>query len=550
MSTRAGFPPPTDPNEPGGSGQGWPYGGRSPQVTEPAAQDVLGSTGEPQRPGEPTGKSSRARLTRVSQARGVALAIGVTAAAVLGVGAASAWALQQGGGPQPEEALPANVVLYAEIDLNPGAGQKINAYRLGRKFPDLKLRGEDSIKDDLVRAILEEDEVADYERDFQPWVGDRLGVAMLNELDAFGEPRFAFAIEYTDRDAAQEGLTRSMADGEGGFAFGAEDYVILSDSVAAAEQVVAAAELGTLADRAGYVAAQDKLGGDRVATFWVDFGGLFGLFPDEIADELLLQEGFAPKGAIIVGASVKPDSIEIEGTEFGLDLGPFGGGLTTPTSDRTELLQAMPEDAFFALSIAGLDEAAEQLRSQLEEIAEVTGVREIEDFLLDLQAAGIRLPEDVQAILGKETALVVTPNRDPRPGTDPVAVGLRSRDGDPERGLEAVAELFAYLEGGSPQDYDFEGFLEVFRSGLVLGSTPEILDQVKGGGSLGDSVRFRDAVADPTAPLVAYLDLAYLLNEFRADLDISVRDAARVAALDSLGLSADEDSFTLRITVD
>ena len=43
-----------------------------------------------------------------------------------------------GGGSQPEDALPAGAIAFAKIDLDPPAGQKINAIRFLRKFPALK----------------------------------------------------------------------------------------------------------------------------------------------------------------------------------------------------------------------------------------------------------------------------------------------------------------------------------------------------------------------------------------------------------------------------
>ena len=41
------------------------------------------------------------------------------------------------------------------VDLDPAADQKVAAYRLGRKFPALKLDGEDSVLSDVLKQALE-----------------------------------------------------------------------------------------------------------------------------------------------------------------------------------------------------------------------------------------------------------------------------------------------------------------------------------------------------------------------------------------------------------
>ena len=45
-----------------------------------------------------------------------------------------------GGGTQPEDALPAGAIAFAKVDLDPAAGQKVDAIRFLRKFPSLRDR--------------------------------------------------------------------------------------------------------------------------------------------------------------------------------------------------------------------------------------------------------------------------------------------------------------------------------------------------------------------------------------------------------------------------
>ncbi|MDP9407604.1 MAG: hypothetical protein M3P95_07025, partial [Actinomycetota bacterium] len=81
--------------------------------------------------------------------RGVLAAVGglglVTA---LGAGSV-AYAALSGGGPQPESQVPARVLAYAEVDLDPPAGEKVDLLRLVSRFPRV-----DGTGDDLRAALL------------------------------------------------------------------------------------------------------------------------------------------------------------------------------------------------------------------------------------------------------------------------------------------------------------------------------------------------------------------------------------------------------------
>src|SRR4051794_25926984 len=66
-------------------------------------------------------------------------AIGGAGVAVVGLAAGGwfAYSALSGGGTQPESVVPSTAAAYAELDLDPAAGQKIAAFRFLRRFPDL-----------------------------------------------------------------------------------------------------------------------------------------------------------------------------------------------------------------------------------------------------------------------------------------------------------------------------------------------------------------------------------------------------------------------------
>ncbi|MGH3333638.1 MAG: DUF3352 domain-containing protein, partial [Nocardioidaceae bacterium] len=124
---------------------------------------------EPDPRGEPAGRGKRFLIGGL-----VAGLVGGVAFGGIAVGM-----FLSGGGTQPEDVLPADTIAFARIDLDPSAGQKLNAVRLLDKFPSLDAKGDD------LKATLLEDMFDDnpfgmkYDTDIAPWIGDRAAVAVL-----------------------------------------------------------------------------------------------------------------------------------------------------------------------------------------------------------------------------------------------------------------------------------------------------------------------------------------------------------------------------------
>ena len=132
--------------------------------------DILPSP-EPAAPSAPSRSPLRLALYAVVVLLVLALIGGVTVA-VRGL---------SGGGAQPEDALPGGAFAFAKVDLDPSAGQKINALRFLRKFP--ALRDKVSLNGDLRETLFESVsesagwEKLDYDQDVEPWLGSRVAIA-------------------------------------------------------------------------------------------------------------------------------------------------------------------------------------------------------------------------------------------------------------------------------------------------------------------------------------------------------------------------------------
>lgn len=563
---------------------------------EPPAYGPPGPPGSPPPPGAPgTYLLGAPEPAPRSRRRGLVVGAGVVAALAIAGTAYAAWSMLSGGGAQPEDALPGNVVAYAEIDLDPGAGQKVNAYRLAKKFPDSGVKGEASIKDDLLRQLFQDEEL-DYDRDIKPWVGDRAGVAVLDELDVDEQPYVGVAVQYSDETKARAGLERAVkaaseqGTGDGsavGFAFGSDGYVILSDTTENAERFVDAAKKGSLADNAAYGKALDALDGDQVAMAWVDIGGVFDLVPEDARRQVLaLAPDADPEGAYVLGLSVRSDSIDFVGKGVGLDLGDLGYGALTQ-GGKGELLAQMPADSLAAASSVGLGEGLVEVYDKVRELGKDDDAFDTSSLFEAAAEAGVKLPDDITALFGEETAIAVLDGED-----QPLVAG-RSRGGDPARGKDVIKALvgldaedvgagFSYGSGssgsgsgssgfeeycstltpsqretlscdqigsGPADEVDLTGLVEEYEGGLVVGSHPKAVDALTRDGNLDQEPSFDKALPDGgDSSFAVFVNLARIFDQHADDLDLRGSALANVKPLDAVGLTAGGSEFHFRVT--
>lgn len=476
-----------------------------------------------------------------SKRKPVLLALGTAVLVLVGGAAFAAFSVLSGGGAQPEDALPGNVVGYAEIDLDPGAGQKLNAFRLARKFPDAKVTGESSLKDDLLRSLFVDDEQVDYDRDVRPWVGDRAGIAFLDRLDENDDPVVVAAVQYTDRTKAEAGLERLVeGDDQVSYAFGADGYVLVSDAPEVAQRAVADAKQGTLTHNARYRKALDELGGDRIAVAWADLEGIFDLIPKDLRADAGPFKDLDPKGSYIIGAQVKPDALEVNGTGVDIDLGRYDR--SSLVGGRGTLVADLPANSLAAVSVVGLGQS---LTASYDAFVEASKDEpDVTDFLDTAGKIGLKLPGDISALLGDETAAVLLPG-----STDQPDIGGRTRGGDPARGLQVIRSIVAYVSDEDPAAVSLDGIVEDYRDGLLVATAPEVLDQLAKDGTLGETASFRNAVPHADASNVLYVNLAALFDAYGdSDFGLSPAELRNVAPLDAVGVSAEGDRFTMRIT--
>jgi hypothetical protein len=499
---------------------------------------------------------------------------------VLGaVAAYAAYRFLDGGGPRPEDVLPASTVAEISVDLDPHAGQKIAAIEALRKFPALRkslgLSSEDDLRKELVdNGLTRLCPHVDYARDVRPWIGDRAAVAA---VDLGGtDPVPALALQITDPGTARQDFARIAACVRGsggttgiGYAVGT-DYLIVSDSQAHAETILAGGRKASLAADPTYQKWTSARGSAGVVNFYIapaagkvlgnvvtqglrDLPGVAG----RLSSQLGTVDGGDPAAAMRTQlASFRGAAGALRFADDGLELVVVSQGSTaaSPAGVGTVVTDLPADTAFAVAGTVGKDGAS----------AVVKRVRAIgpsgQSFLDNVQAqTGLRLPADLQALLGHAISFSVggdspaTASGFNDPSQVPVGVVLH---GDPARALAVITTLTDHL-GTNLSDLSL--VTERGPDALVLSPSRKYAESLTASGGLGAAPLFQRAVPDPAhAQFVLYLALDGKWRTTLADLagdSLSAQDKqdliANLTPFGALGMSASSsggvNTFDLRV---
>jgi hypothetical protein len=330
----------------------------------------------------------------------------------------------------------------------------------------------------------------------------------------------------TDRDKAKKALDGAE---DVGYAFAEDDFVVLSETDEMAKTIVEQGKKDTLADADNFGKDVDSLDGDQVAVAWADLRKVRELAEKNSGSDEDLKAfsdavGKDLKGRAVLGLHAGSDYLELQGKSFGTgdQTSKLGKG------NAGELLGTVPSDAVAAASVSGLGDVLTEAYNALNEDG-----GELADSLDGLDELGLDLPADLVTILGSETAVVVTDATEPN-------IGVVTRNDDPQKALDTVSPLFDLIGAESFR-------AERTDQGLVGATAPDLLSALKGGkGGLAGSDKFKQVVVDPDGAVVAYVDLAALIEANMKD-DSNYED---LKPFEAAGLSATGgDDATVRLRV-
>jgi len=471
------------------------------------------------------------------------LATAVAATLVLMTGVAYAgYSALKPSGHAPEEALPADTVAFAKVDLDPSASQKVAVYRLSRRFPQTHVRSQGSVRDDLLAQVFKAaGETVDFRRDIKPWIGDRAAIGAVPGTDG---PHPMIAVQFHDKAKAKKGVEHLISldtSDELFYAFSdVSDYVILSDQQSSAD--AAAHATRHLADDPSYRKAMSALHGDQIVSAWADLGKAFALLSkDQLQDNPLFKvKDLKVAGQYVMGAHAENDAIELDVHELGVSTGVAAvDSLRLGEGTGSDLVQTFPKDALVAASITGLGDQAAKIYDQVKPVITDAGGQ---DFLATVAQAGLRLPADLKTVLGDEVAGYLTGTSD-----DPYVL-LHVKTADAAAAKQVLQRLVAFIgrQTHDPAPADFlDRVYGTAPDGYVIG-VPKLAGT--GGGGLGSSSVFRNAVPDAHgAPVVVFVNIHQLISAF----DLADGTGA-VGKLDAFGLTekvaGDDVSMRARLT--
>ncbi|MFJ4106901.1 DUF3352 domain-containing protein [Oerskovia enterophila] len=338
---------------------------------------------------------------------GLVLGGAATAALVLVGGGVFAYTTLDGGGAQPEAALPDTTIAYVRVDLDPSATQKVNLLRLANRFPDLAkdldvdLSETADLRELLVDAIAGSGEcTVDYAADVEPWLGQRAGFASLPAAEDGAEPEPVVVLQVTDEGAARTAIESELGCGDGiepaQVAF-TDGYALITSETLAAADVATAAKKASLADDPLFSADRKALGDAGLVSVWVDVQGAKGLLEDSLAGQGDSEETTAAlaelDGVTSVTGALRAGSDHLE---LAFAVGADEAILTPLEGSGTSLLTGLPDTTLFAsagtVDPAAIDEAWEQL-STLADTFGSSGLGGLED-LGGLGGSGDLLDDD------------------------------------------------------------------------------------------------------------------------------------------------------------
>ena len=493
------------------------------------------------------------------------------------------WRTLAASGSRPAEVLPATTFALVTVDLDPSAGQKVEAIKTLRKLPSWNERTGVRPDSDLVKVLFERAQKdgfcprLDYDQDIQPWVGQRAaaGGVLLDDKPA---PVLALQVKDTGKAKAAVGDVLKCADAGRDIGWTLTDeYLVVSDSTSHAEAIAAAGRTTPLAEDAAYQKWTEEAGGDGIANAYVARSavtvlektlksGLGGLVPGGG----LGLPGEMPSGFPSDLPSDLPTDLPTDlPSDFPTDVPselsqlteqPSGAGASAPyrSTPRTAddpgaaLDQALEDfrgaaavlrfaDGGLELSVAsgGAKQAGgASLGKHVADLPKDTAAvlaLAVPDSAFDAldssagkaltgligEASGLDIPEDLKTLLGDSLSVSLG-------GDAPSDLTTVSGPQDLPLGVlvdgdaAAIQKVVAKVEARTGRKLsDLPATLETTDGKVALASTPAYAEQLLGHGSLGDDGDFKDAVPHADDAVA----LAYV--SFDNDWTAALQDLAR-----------------------
>ena len=387
-----------------------------------------------------------------------------------------------GGDPDADPAAiaPARAPLYLEASIKSDKDVEAIAKKLsGTENPSAEL------KKAFEKAVNEDGGNLKWDRDFKPWVGDRIGV-FITSLNAEGEDADAAVVAPTDDpDKAKEFLEKQLRSKEGkdqppkvsertykdvkyevdtadDTAVAILDEYALIGTEQAVKGGIDAQEGEGLADADSFKKARDQVEDDGVAFGYVKVSTLIGSLGQQGAAlrPLLGQSG----DTVAFSIDAEDNQINAESAAIGVKDAAAGG--------PGEVLATVPSDAWLA---GGSADIGAQFEKQLEQLAQLGGMGgvDVNQALEQFKSqTGVDVREDLLSWMGDAAVYVTGAQAEDLGG----ALVVKSKDpakseaavGDIQRLITRLGQGQISAKRLSPGTAEFDRGIEISAPGLPV----------------------------------------------------------------------------------
>jgi hypothetical protein len=284
-----------------------------------------------------------------------------------------------GGGTDPASVAPAKVPLFIDLTVRPEGETQENIDALAKEIAGIDNLGE-LIVTGFENSASDEGQELDFEKEVEPWLGDRGGI-FLQEFEDEDFEGYGVALQTSDEEATKSFIDKQLASedealkegsyegvdfkvqSDDGTTIGVFDgLVVIAEDEKIFKAMVDASKGENLGAEANYTDAVANVPDSSVANVYVDIGGLIEESDGKIDSEtetFLDSAGIEPKEATAV-ASLVPGSKQVE-----IDLSSDLSGDNPPSGDASGLLGSLPATSVAALASA---EFGKRLNESIDQI--------------------------------------------------------------------------------------------------------------------------------------------------------------------------------------
>jgi hypothetical protein len=268
-----------------------------------------------------------------------------------------------GGSSDAATLAPATAPVFIDFTIRPEGATKTNIEELAKKLAGVDDLG-GLIVEELESSASEDGEEFDFEKEVEPWLGERGGL-FLQEYEEEDFEGYGAAIQAEDEDEAREFVDKQIESSDEAVEDGSyedvefkvqedettigvfDGFVVFAENEEIFKSMVDAAKGDNLAGEKSFTDATGDVPDESAADVFVDIGGLIEEAGNEIDSKtqaFLDSVGIEPREATAV-ASLVPGSDNLE-----IDISSNLSGDNPPSGDASELLGSLPGTSVAALA--------------------------------------------------------------------------------------------------------------------------------------------------------------------------------------------------------